>query len=111
RRFGARLPDAGLRQQAQRRVIRLHIAASPLPEVRDNARAVEDTVLAQGRYPVSSAEHPPVRATLDPQRVPLRGVLVRQEVMRQTVTLLGYSGDRPGVSVLPEVALRGALQI
>src|SRR5439155_3179152 len=53
RRCMDRLPDASLRTEARRRVIRLHIAASPFPEVRQNAATVEPIVLKLGAYPVS----------------------------------------------------------
>ena len=111
RRFAARLPDPAMRQQALRRIVRLHIAASQFPEVRNNARTVEDIVIKLGRYPVSPVQFAPRSASLDATRIPIRGVLVRQQILKQTVTLLGYGGDRPGVSVLPELSLRGALQI
>ena len=111
RRFVDRLPSPALRDEARHRVIRLHIAASPYPEVRANAAAVEEIVAQEGTYALSLAEHAPVQGWLDETKIPMRGVLVRQQVWRQTATLLGYSGDRPGVSVLPEVKLRGALMI
>ena len=110
RRFGDRLPDEGMRKQALRRVIRLHIAASEFPEVRDNGATVEEIVMKLGRYPISPIRFPPVGGRLDGARVPIRGVLVRQDVAAQTATLFGYSGDRPGVSVLPELSLRGAVK-
>lgn len=110
RRFGARLPDEGLRKQALRRVIRLHVAASEFPEVRDNGPAVEEIVMKLGRYPISPEQFPPQRGVLDGTKVPIRGVLVRQDVAKQTATLYGYSGDKPGVSVLPELSLRGAVR-
>ncbi len=110
-RFADRLPDPALRDQARRRVIRMRIMASQYPEVIKNAEAVEEIVMKLGAYPISPATYPPVRGSVDTTKVPLRGVLVRQHLIEQTATLLGYAGDRPGVSVLPEVNLRGALQI
>ncbi|MBI5481353.1 MAG: hypothetical protein HY906_21015, partial [Deltaproteobacteria bacterium] len=111
KRFVARLPDVAQRMQAGRRLIRLRIAASPFKELRENAAAVEETVMRQGRNPVVPATHTPLGGELLPDRIPVRGVLVRQNVLEQSISLFGYSGDRPGVSVLPELRLRGALQI
>jgi len=68
-------------------------------------------VSAYGITPLLLDEHAPMRGWVDPQKVPMRGVLVRQQVWQQTAKLLGYSGDRPGVSVLPEMKLRGALMV
>src|SRR6185369_6953110 len=72
---------------------------------------VEETVMKHGSNPIALAEHAPLSGRIDQARVPMRGVLVRQQVWAQTATLLGYSGDRPGVSVLPELKLRGALVV
>ena len=110
-RFGNRLPSADLREAARRRVVRLHIAASPFPEVRANAAAIEEIVMKQGVNAISLTANPIVRGWIDTTKVPMRGVLVRQQLQQQTATLLGYSGDRPGVSVLPELKLRGALLV
>ncbi len=106
----AHLPRPDLRDEARRRVIRMHIAASPFAEVRDHAQAVEDAVMQRGRNPISLTEHPAQSGRLDPFKVPLRGVLVRQQVLQQTATLLGYK-DQPGLSVLPELSLRGVLEV
>jgi hypothetical protein len=105
RRFADRLPDAGLRLEARRRVVRLHIAASAFPEVRANAGTVEKIVLENGTYPIVLSVHRPRRASLT--GLPVRGVLVRQDVWRQTATLYAFAGER--TSVLPEVTLRNAL--
>lgn len=110
-RFSRRLSSAELRDEARRRVIRLHIAASPFAEVRANAATVESTLMAHGNNPLSLPVHPPRRAWFDPSHMPMRGVLVRQQTWQQTATLLGYRGDQPGVSVMPELALRGALLV
>jgi hypothetical protein len=107
----AHLPRPDLRDEARRRVIRMHIATSPFAEVRDHAAAIEAVVMQRGDNPIALAEHPPLSGHLDPQKVPMRGVLVRQHVFQQTATLLAYSGDKPGLSVLPELSLRGALEV
>ena len=49
RRFADRLPTPHLRDEARRRVVRIHIAASPFHEVRDHAAAVEEIVMKQRR--------------------------------------------------------------
>lgn len=108
-RFVERLPSASLRKEAARRVIRICIALSPFPEVREAAAAVEETVLAEGRHRIDIADHPVVRAWFDLERIPVQNVLIRQSVWTQTATLLGYSANRPRPSVLPELSLRGAL--
>ena len=110
RRFNDRLPTKALRDEARRRVVRLEIAASPYAEVRADGQQVEARVVAQGINRISLAQQPASGATLDPQKIGLHGVLVRQDVWHQTATLLG-TRDRPGVSVLPELSLRDALWV
>ena len=51
-RFAERLPDLALREQARRRLVRIHVALSAFPEVREAAAAVEDTVVRQGEVVV-----------------------------------------------------------
>lgn len=109
--FIDRLPTTSLVDEAKRRVIRLHIAASPFPEVRNNAAAVEETMMKRGVNATSLTSQPPVRGWLDDEKTPMRGVLVRQDLMAQTAKLLGYRNNKPPVSILPDVQLRGALMI
>jgi hypothetical protein len=117
-RMAARLPDAALRLEAERQVVRLRVARSPLPEVRADAGAVEGRVLAQGVNPIALAEHPSRQALLDDV------VLDRRVVVQQDLTplpagavepartrLLGVAGSRVTPSVLPEVPLAGALHV
>jgi hypothetical protein len=110
RRFSDRLPAADLRAQAQRDLIRLRIAASPFPEVRADAAAIEDRVVVEGVNRVSLAQQPVERAILDARELPARGVLVRQDLAHQTAALFGTAagGD---LSVLPSLSLRGALWV
>ncbi|HVY46049.1 MAG TPA: hypothetical protein VHB21_09230, partial [Minicystis sp.] len=108
--FADRLPRADLRDEARRRIVRIHVAKSPFPEVRAAAAAYEELVMRQGNAPVSLTEHAPGRAWIDTGPLPARGVLVRQDVLRGTAKLLAWSGA-PGVSVVPEVPLRGALYV
>ncbi len=110
-RFADRLPSRELRDEARRRVIRLRIAKSPYPELRQQRSAVEAAVMHDGVFAISLGAHPAERASIDSGRLPMRGVLVRQDVFKHTATLLGYAGDRPGVSVLPDIRLRGALAV
>ena len=110
RRFNDRLPSKELREQARRGVIRLKIAASAYPEVRDDVARVEERLLQQGVNRIPLPQQPASKASLDRQKVAMRGVLVRQDLSHQTATLLG-TGDRPGVSVLPELSLLDALWV
>jgi len=95
RRFAERLPRADLRQEASRRIIRIHIALSAFDEVRAAAATVEESVLRDGHNRIALREHPLVRAWFDERNATIRNVLVRQEVWNQTATLLGYSQQRP----------------
>jgi len=78
--------------------------------VRQNAAAVEETMVRLGANPVATADHRPLRAWVDLSTIAARGVRVRQDLRRHTNTLLGYSGDG-SVSVLPQPTLRGALHV
>jgi len=107
----ARLPDEGLRLDARRWVIRLHIQASPFPEVRDDPAAVEDALFASGSNALSMRDHPPRRAWIETDALPARSVLVRQDVIGRRATLLGAAARRAGASVFPAVPLRAALRV
>jgi hypothetical protein len=108
-RFVERLPSPELREQAQRRIVRVHIALSPFHEVRDAAAAVEETVIREGHNRVALGKHPLLSASLDARKTLVRGVLVRQRVWDRTATLLGSAAGRSNLSVLPELSFRGAL--
>jgi hypothetical protein len=110
RRFADRLPAEALRAEARRRVVRLEIAASPYPEVRADAGRVEARVLKDGFNRVSLAAQPATRASLDAAKITPGGVVVRQDVSKQWSTVLRF-GAQTGLSVLPELSLRGALWI
>jgi hypothetical protein len=109
-RFADRLPSPALRVDARRRLVRLRIAASPFPEVRAQAAAVEARVMQQGVNRVSLTAEPPVRAWLDGRMLPARNVLVRQDLFRQTAALFGYVTGG-GLSVIPNLSLGGALWV
>ena len=111
-RLGAkRLPDAKLREESKRRVIRMHIAASPYPEVKANAGVLEELLVKGGVNRVALSDHAPQGAAMDPKRVPVRGVEVQQDLNAQSARLLAYTSDQPSLSVLPVVRLRKALQV
>jgi hypothetical protein len=107
-RFAQRLPQAELRREAGRRIVRIHIALSPFAEVRDHAEAVEDAVMRTGHNRVMLTDHALVRAWFDATAT-VRGVLVRQNVWQQSATLLGFDAGRSTLSVLPELSFRGSL--
>ncbi len=109
--FARRLASPALREEAERRVVRLRIAKSPFSEIRGAAAAVEQAVMKRGTNPVSLDTHPPLRATLDSSRLIERRVIVQQQLEDQTATLLGVSDDRPTPSVLPELLLRDVLAV
>jgi hypothetical protein len=111
RRCVDRLPDAALREEARRRIIRLHVQASPYPEVRLGGQAVEEAVARAGANPVSLAVHAPQRGWLEGGQVPVRTALVEQRVGEQAARLLGSAGGPAAPSLLPEVALRGTLKL
>ncbi len=105
-----RLPAQALRVEARRRVVRLRIAASPFPEVRSQAAAVEARVMQQGINPVALASQPVVRAWVDGTKLALRDVYVRQDLFRQRAALFG-GVPGGGLSVMPNLSLRGALSV
>ena len=102
------LPTPELRTEARRRVIRLRIQASPDPALRADAAAIEQTVMKFGVNRVSPSAHAPLRARV---KLPVRQVLVRQQVLERTAMLLGAADQRPGLSVVPDLPLRHALEI
>lgn len=111
RRATARLPDPILRDEARRRIVALRVQASPHPEVRGDAAAVEERVLRTGANALDLARHPPVDGALDAARAPRGAVLVEQQLPAQTARLLGAASAGGTPSVLPEVPLRGLLLV
>jgi hypothetical protein len=109
RRFAERLPSPQLRDEAKRRIVRIHIVLSAFDEVRAAAAAVEDAVVRTGHNRIALPAHPLDRAWFDERNATIRNVLVRQHVWPQTATLLGYAQQRPTLSVLPELSFRGTL--
>jgi len=109
-RFSERLPQPQMRDDARRRIARIHIALSAFPEVREAGPALEQRLLAEGHNAVSLAEHPIQRVFFDDRQVVRRDVIVRQHVWQQTATLVGKDA-RSKISVVPELPLRGALEV
>ena len=97
------------RAEARRRLVRLHIQQSPYRQVHENAASVEEAVLRVGSNPVATAAHRLLRGWIDASDSEGRTVVVRQDLDHQTSTLLGAVDDQGGVSVLPQLSLRGAL--
>jgi hypothetical protein len=117
--LSVRIPDAALRDTAQRRLIRLRIAASPFPEVRDDAAHVEEAMMELGKNAISPRLQPPVAASVDPDQLALRRVLIAQAVRRQTAQLTALAprlpaspgaAPPPAAGIAP-LALRDALAI
>lgn len=107
RAFYDRLPPSSLRSEAGTALLRMHIAASPFVEVRQHAAETEAIMQASGHNALDLRDHPAVRGRLDLEKVPVRRVLVRQNVWEQSAVLLGSESG----SVLPDIKLRGGLWI
>lgn len=106
RRFAARLSPSELRDEARRRVIRLGIASSPFPELKERADLIERIVMQHGAYVLSLAEHPPVRAFLNEQTKRMQGLLLRQSVARKKASLLAYNHQPPYLEYHSEITLQ-----
>ncbi|BDG01495.1 hypothetical protein [Anaeromyxobacter oryzae] len=107
----ARLPSVTMRTEARRRIVQLHLRASPFPEVRKEVAAVEDAVMRTGANAISIDDHAPVRGWIEPSLGSAREVLVEQHVPEQSARLLGYTSERPTPSILPELPTRGSLHV
>ncbi|HET9990769.1 MAG TPA: hypothetical protein VFQ65_19700, partial [Kofleriaceae bacterium] len=110
KRFTERLPVPQLRDDARRRIVRIHIALSPFPEVQQAGPALEQKIMAEGHNAVAIADHPITHAYFDEHHVVRRDVIVRQHVWQQTATLVGKDAKQK-ISVVPELPLRGALLV
>jgi hypothetical protein len=111
RRAAVRLPDAGLRAQARRRLLRLRIQASPYREVSDRPGAVEELMMSAGANIVTIADHRPLRGWIEATALPARVAWVRQDLLRQSATLLGQAPGQARLSVLPGVPLRDLFRV
>jgi hypothetical protein len=67
--------------------------------------------MSTGVNRVAIDDHPIVRGSIDDAVRTARVVLVRQDVEHQSSTLVGSYEDDSVVSVLPQLSLRGALQL
>ncbi len=103
-----RVPDTKLEKEAKRRIVRLHIEASPSAYTRQHADEVEVLVTETGRNAVDLAKHPATGAWVDSERAPIRPILIRQDILGQTATLLTDDGKK-GPTLIPSLDLRGAL--
>ncbi len=110
KRFALRLPDPSLREEARRRIVRVHIARSPYPELRANAEAVEAAVLKDGFYAVSLGEHAVQHAALE-DKGPRRTVQVAQDLQTQSASLLSVSVADGNLTAMPELELRDMLSV
>lgn len=108
-RFNKRLPSAKLRSYARRRIVRVRIARSEYPEVRDNAARVEAVVLKTGRNALA-ADVKILDSEYDTLSGPEIGVLIRQDVRTSTATFLGFSRSKGKLSIFPAIDLRGRLR-
>jgi hypothetical protein len=106
-RFAQRLPQVEMRQEAQRRLVRIHVELSAFPEVRNEAAAVEERVIRDGNNHIRATAITRVR--FDERVAPARHVVVQQDVWAGVATMLATAPDRPELSVLPELSFRGAL--
>jgi hypothetical protein len=105
-RMATRLPDAGLRESAQRRLIRLRIERSEFTEVKARAAEVEAAVMAQGRWaqPVSKVK---LSRPEPPLSLPFLA-LVRQNIEEQVATLL-VPGETEA-QLMPVLDLKASLR-
>lgn len=92
RRIEARAPDEATREAARRRVIRMHLAASTMAEVKARADEVEAAVFATGRWAQPAASLPaPTPLSARVSQTPLH---VLQDIDAQAVRLYAQEGER-----------------
>jgi hypothetical protein len=104
-----RLPDQAMRAEARRRVIRVHIAASPFAEVQEDATHVEAMMVELGKNPISTKLQLPTAARLDAKQLPIDRVVISQDVRAQIASVVGVPPAGVGGATVPAIALRGAL--
>lgn len=108
-RFNKRLPSADLRAHARRRIVRIRIADSKYPEVREDAARVERAVMKTGRNPLP-ADVRVLDSEYDTDSGPAVGVFIRQHRPTNTATFLGFSRTQGKISVFPAIELRDRLR-
>ncbi|HEY4243908.1 MAG TPA: hypothetical protein VGM88_29040 [Kofleriaceae bacterium] len=109
RRFMQRLPTDALRDEAKRRILRIHMQLSPFAEVRDGGMALEDAILKNGANAISLADHAVGNAYVDESHLPRRTLVVRQDVWRQGATIMAEQDGKLGM--VPDLPLHGALTV
>lgn len=105
RRIEARSPGAELRLAARRRVVRRHLEAATMPEVKARAAEVEAAVLEHGRWAQPARGLPPAIAL--PPRTLATGLRASQDVATQLARLSTSDDDGAGG---PRVDLRPVLR-
>jgi hypothetical protein len=111
RRIIERAPDTNLREEARRRIVRLHISASAWPEVKAQASEVEAAVLQRGHFAISLSTYPFVRGRLSEQITSVQSIVAKQDIWRQSITLQPASTDPDKAAVMPTFNLREALSL
>lgn len=106
-----RAPDGGIREEARRRIIALHVRASPFPEVKADPAAVEEALRRDGRNEVAPDRLAGASAWIDPSLGAARTVVVEQHVPDHWARLLAFSAEHPVPSVLPQLPTRGSLHV
>jgi len=107
--YSRRIPDPALRTEAARRLVRVRISTSPFAELRNDAQAVEDRVMALGRNPVALSANRPTGVDFDASSMPVRGISIRQDLRAQNARLASWRDRRGNVSVVPAIDLRPVL--
>ncbi|HET7825945.1 MAG TPA: hypothetical protein VFK90_11460, partial [Anaeromyxobacter sp.] len=107
----ARGPDVALREEARRTIVRLHVRASPFPEVQANRAAVEEALMRDGWNAVPVDRLAQANGWIEPALGAPRTVVVEQHVPEQWARLLALAGDRSTPSVLPWFRMRGNLYV
>jgi hypothetical protein len=102
----ARSSSEQLRDEAKRRIIRLHIASSKFPEVKAQSAQVEETLMRLGYNPQDPNERSVLGGRLT--RFPWQSLRVQQNFEQQTASLFGQGPAFDGASALP---LRGLLRV
>jgi len=102
----ARSNSEQLRDEAKRRIIRLHIAGSKFPEVKAQSAQVEETLMRLGYNPQDPKDGSILGGRLS--RFPWQSLSVQQNFELQTASLIGRGPAFDGASALP---LRGLLRV
>ncbi len=93
--------DEAVRVAARRRIIRLHLASSPVPEVKNRAAAVEAAVMQSGRWVQPLASLPPA-IMKDPLTLPT-ALRASQNVSTQLVRLTVGDDEAPRIDLTADL--------